>query len=281
MCRRSESPRAATTPGGHAGPRPGRAPMRTWPTAIRRRPRPEPRDVRRAPRPRRARRGRPARVPQAGRPADEARPASRASTAAGSCATTIRDERCGARRPTSSSATSRPPAPTGCGSPTSPSCRRGAGFLLPRRRSSTPGAGGWSAGRWPTHMRDRARQRRPSTWPSAAVAGHGARPPLRPGHPVHEPRLRPQRCRESGIAASHGQRPATATTTPWPRASSPRLETELIDRSRLGEPGRGAGPPCSTTSRSSTTGSAGTAASATSVPSRVRGALSCRPTAAA
>jgi transposase InsO family protein len=60
--------------------------------------------------------------------------------------TTIRDEHAAPFR-TSSTATSRRRGPTGSGSPTSPSCRRGAAPAT-SPRSSTPSAAGSWAGAW-------------------------------------------------------------------------------------------------------------------------------------
>ena len=164
---------------------------------------------------------------QEGRAAHAASTISRASTAAGSCArpsaTSTRS-----RSPISSTATSAPPVPTGSGSPTSRSSRRGRGPAT-SPRSSTPGAAGSSAGAWrPTCATELVTAAldaaivQPST-------GHGSHPPLRPRHPVHEPRLRPQRCRESGIAASMGS-VGDCYDNAMAESFFATLETELIDR---------------------------------------------------
>ena len=126
--------------------------------------------------------------------------------------------------------------PTGSGSPTSPTADAGrAGSTW--RSSSTPAAAGSSAGRWPTTCApsssldalDMALVRRR---PGAGLVHHSDR-----GHPVHEPGLRPALPR-GRHRRSRWARSATATTTPWPRASSPPSRPSS-STARLADPRRG------------------------------------------
>jgi putative transposase len=118
------------------------------------------------------------------------------------------------------------PGPTGSGSPTSPSCRRGAAPAT-SPRSSTPGADGSSAGRWP-----------PTCGPSSS------RPPstrfyTRRDKTVLRRLVEPaqytslafgRRLRESGIAASMGP-VGDCFDNPMAESFFATPETELIDRS--------------------------------------------------
>ena len=107
-----------------------------------------------------------------------------------------------ARRPTSWAATSRRPLPTGCGWPTSPSCRRGRARSIspPSSTSSAALVVGWAmAG----HLRSELVLAALDVAIAAPAARGRARSPLRPGHPVHEPGLRRPPA-DAGPAASHG-----------------------------------------------------------------------------
>ena len=107
---------------------------------------------------------------------------------------------------------------------------------------------GWSMA---THMRAELVTRRPRRGDRPPPAGGRSRPPLRPRVAVHEPGVRtaPARVRRS---RRRWARSATATTTRWPRASSPPWRPSS-STARTGRAQARRRPRSSSTSRSSTT----------------------------
>ena len=114
----------------------------------------------------------------------------------------------------------------------------GGGLALPGRPAGRPRAPGGRLGAWPTTCAPHSPST-PSRWPSGRAARRrawcttptaGASTPRRPtGRPRRpRPRLRDE------------PRRATASTTPWPNAASPRCKAELVDARTLADPRRGA-----------------------------------------
>ena len=106
-------------------------------------------------------------------------------------------------------------------------------------RSSTPGAAGSSAGAWPPTCGPSSSPRPSTRRSSAAVRRRGL-----VHHSDHGSQYTSlafgQRLRESGIAASMGS-VGDCYDNAMAESFFATLETELIDRSRLGEPRRGEG----------------------------------------
>ncbi len=168
---------------------------------------------------------------------------------------------------------SRTRGPTGRGLPTQPSPRGGAARAA-SPRSSTPGVSVLSAGRQrPTCGRSPPPRRPAPRSPVAARARiPSATPTTRPGVP---PGVRPTAARvRDRDARGFGRRPLRERHGREPLRHP---GTELIDRSDRAHPAE-AGRRCSSTSRSSATGTAGTAASGTSVLRSPGSAIAhCRP----
>ena len=139
--------------------------------------------------------------------------------------TTRRETRMTGPRPTWSTATSTLPDRTSCGSPTSLMCRQWRGFSI-SPSCSTPGAARSSAGRGKRNCARRT---------GAGCDGHGLLANVGPTtsstiatRAANIPRWHSA----SGVARQvfdpQWGRSVTPTTTPWPRASSPLLQAELL-----------------------------------------------------
>ena len=125
------------------------------------------------------------------------------------------------------------------------------GLAVPGRRPGRLLAArivGWCDGR--SHAL-RACRRRARRWPSAAGARRPADPPLRPGHrnTSRWPSARPL---ATPASPARWAPRATATTTPSPRASSPRSRRSS-STAAPGRPAASSPPRSSSTSRPSTT----------------------------